>query len=497
MIKQKVLIVGGGTAGWMTACLMAKRWVTLGHEVALVESKNIATIGVGEGSTPYLKKFFDYLDVDEKEWMPLCNATFKANICFKHWSTVKGFEQYSHPFPSEVDQFNYSKFFAHTVAKRKGIMVEALPDKFLLGSALSARNLEPLPSTNFPFESLYGYHFDAVLLGTFLQTKAVQLGVKHHIDDIDRVTLNNDGNIASVQSTNNDDTSLKTYEADIFVDCTGFASRLSKQALNVPYVSFSDELCNDSAVTISTAVSNNHKPVQTISTALSNGWAWAIPLTNRVGNGYVYSSSYLTKEQAENELRRHIGCSAELTARHLTFNVGRLNNSWTQNCVAIGLSHAFVEPLEATAIHMIQYTIEHFIDELEHGDFTTINRDKFNQSVNATYDSIKDYIVAHYRTNSRRDSQYWLDNANNNNVPQSVREMFSSWIQGGDLQQTIERLKLTGFDVISWHCLLAGMGMFPPEDQVPLKPTDDPFYDMTKMDQFLESCSLNFNERTI
>ncbi|MFL2874237.1 MAG: tryptophan halogenase family protein, partial [Pseudohongiellaceae bacterium] len=413
---KNIVILGGGTAGWMAANLLQKRWRQKGVNITVVESPDIGIIGVGEGSTPLLKEFFDSLDISESEWMPQCNATYKNGISFNNWSTVSGYESYFHPFPCSLDFATFGLLYKYTALRRSGVDVLAHPNRFSLMAGLTQKKLAPLPAENFPFHFQYGYHFDSVLIGKFLRGKAKESGVSHIEGTVETVEQDSDGNIKALKLKNGD-----ILSGDFFIDCSGFASILLQRTLKVPFLSFSENLFNDSAVALPTEIEAD-APVETLSTALTNGWAWKIPLTNRFGNGYVFSSQYCSPDEAETELRAHLGVlDSDVEARHLKMKVGRAQESWSKNCLAVGLSQGFIEPLEATALQFVYSTIDQFAQALEQGDFTNEHREAFNEQMNANFEGIRDYIVLHYKTNSRSDSQYWIDNRENQKISENLR----------------------------------------------------------------------------
>lgn len=485
---KKIQIVGGGTAGWITANLMAKRWGNSGIEISLLESPEIGIIGVGEGSTPQLKAFFDKLGVDESDWMPACNATYKVGITFRNWSEKPGFEDYFHPFPSEVDTRNFTPFVYNCLLRRRGIDVDAHPNRYFVTARLAEQSLGPKPDYNFPFRVLYGYHFDAHLLGEFLRELAVKRGVQHLTGQVEDVRIDDNGNISSLGLHDG-----RSVDGDFYVDCTGFRSLLLQQAVGVSFESFASNLFNDAAVVLPTPQSPNPNS-QTISTALSNGWAWNIPLTNRVGNGYVYSSAYCGRDAAETELRSHLGLlNSDVDARHLRMRVGQVKKHWHRNCLAVGLSQGFIEPLEATALHIVQDTVETFISEFERGDFRNLYEDDFNQQVRARFEGVRDYIVCHYRANSRTDTEYWRDNARNENLSDSLFRLLTTWLECGDLSLEVRKQNISCYyNAISWHCILAGYGLFPDGPYRQPKSPAECRYSLDDIDDYVTRCALNF-----
>jgi len=486
---EKILIVGGGTAGWMAANLLVSRWKDI--DVCLLESTEIGIIGVGEGSTPHLKFFFDAIDVADSEWMPRCNATYKNGISFANWSSIPGFESYFHPFPAQTDDvFTVPFFFSNIKARMQGNNANAHPDHYFLETYLTRANLGPIPAESFPFGVAYGYHFDSGLLGQFLAEKAMSRGVKRILGTITEVVLDANGSLAAVRL---DDDSL--LDASFFIDCSGFKSLLLQGALKATFKSFKENLFNNAAVVMPTAISEIIPP-ETRSTALSNGWAWKIPLTNRYGNGYVYSTDYITPEQAEIELRQHLNLvDSDVVARHLQMKVGRVEKHWEKNCLAVGLSQGFIEPLEATALALSFNTISLFMAHYEKGLYTNQFEDAFNKEVNAKFDSVRDYIVCHYKVNQRKDTDYWKDNAANTYLSETLNQILHFWQRGGDFAKNMYMNNLVGsYQPKSWACLLAGYGVFPPLTSDAKAAQFKPVQDMEQLADFIRRCGLNFKQ---
>jgi tryptophan 6-halogenase len=482
-----IVILGGGTAGWMAANLFAQHWPQAA--VTLVESPEVGIIGVGEGSTPQLRAFFRTLGLAEADWMPKCNATYKAGIRFDGWSDTPGHASYFHPFATEVDFKTQPQFVYNCRARRTGRDVDANPDRYFLPRLLADERLSPVAGEAFPLDVGYGYHFDAHLVGQVLKEHALTLGVtrlERHIVDVD---VGEDGNIAALVARDGE-----RITGDLFVDCSGFRATLIQEALGERFMSFADNLFNDRAVAMPTPRDAAGIKPQTEATALSAGWRWSIPLTNRTGNGYVYSSRYIDADTAEAELRTELGMlGSDVEARHLEMKVGRVERSWVGNCLAVGLSQGFIEPLEATALHIVQATVEGFIAAFADGGFTPQHRNYFNDRIARRYDGIRDYIVCHYRVNRRSDSAYWRDNAANDNLSDNLKTMMTAWFRGADMDAVIAELGIAPYYAsASWHCLLSGYGVFP--DPAKLAPPGDDvvIHDLGAVDAFLRRCAMNF-----
>ena len=488
---RKVVIVGGGSAGWMAAMMLADALLPKGIEIQVLESPVVGIIGVGEGSTPWLRGFFDKLGIEEAEWMPACNATYKCGITFDRWSTRPGFESYFHPFASMLDNLTMTQFVHNVNARVAGADVYAHPNRFFIASALSEQNLAPKPNRNFPFDVWYGYHFDAVLLGQFLQKKAIARGVKYTSCHVKQVQLDERGDIATVVTD-----AGETIGADFYVDCTGFAGLLIQQTLKTPFVSFSNNLFNDSAVAMPTPLGEDI-PSQTVSTAMKHGWSWKIPLTERFGNGYVYSSAFCSADEAERELREHLGLLDSPTpARHLKMKIGRVTKHWNRNCLAVGLSQGFIEPLEATALLFIQHTLSNFVEFLEAGDLGEAAQERYNQRVNDHFEGTRDYIVTHFKTNNRTDTEYWRANASNGNLSEPLQELFRMWLSGRSIVPDVTRQTLgRGYPVFSWYCILAGMGIFPEPERLRAPTKKEARYKMSEIDNLLHRSALNFRKQ--
>lgn len=458
MYPKKITIAGGGTAGWMAASLLQHNWPNA--HITLVESENIGTIGVGEGSTPYLKEFFKNLSIAEHEWMPKCNATYKSGIEFPNWSEKPGYESYFHPFFSHLDIETGELFFEKVKAQKQGVCSNAHPDYYFVNTQISQRCKAPKSENQQNLDIDYSYHFDAGLLANFLKERCLRLGLVNIIDDITGVELKANGDISALKTNKSG-----AINADFFIDCTGFKGLLIQQALNVKFNSFKDNLFNDSAVAIQTP-KDSQSPIKTstCSTALSSGWAWQIPLANRYGNGYVYSSEFINADQAEQELKEHLNISHldDIQVKHLKMKVGRVEKHWYKNCLAVGLSQGFIEPLEATALMLVQFTVEEFIKTYSNDQDHIAQQKSFNDNVNHMIEGVRDYIVTHYKVNSKSNSPYWKKCREHATISNNLSALLKAWGDPELFEDELEKQQ----DILvylrpSWYVILAGMGLFP------------------------------------
>ena len=494
-MKQKtprIVVLGGGSAGWITAALFAKAWGNQGSAITVVESPEIGIIGVGEGSTPQLKAFFEHIGVDEVKWMSACDATWKLGIRFTGWSQRPGFENYFHPFSCPVDLHSEPSFIRNCALARRGFDVPAHPDYFYLATKLAGAGMAPHAGESFPFAPSYGYHFDAFKLGAFLRDHCTAQGVSHLERKIEQVELTGNGEVAALLSEGGE-----RIEGTFFVDCSGFRSVIAQERLGGRFVSFDENLFNDRAVVFPTASDISYKP-QTDAIAMRAGWRWKIPLTTRNGNGYVYASDAISDDEAERELREALGLLDDpVTARFLRMKVGRVEQSWTKNCLAAGLAQGFIEPLEATALHFVIATALDFIRAFETGGFTAEYRDDFNQAVAERYDGIRDYIVGHYRLNQRSDTDYWRANAANTALSDRFRAMMSGWFSQADMAETLaSTYREPTYSLTSWHCLFGGYGTYPDSAKMRPLPMDYAGADMAALETMLSACARNFTPAT-
>jgi tryptophan halogenase len=429
---NEVLIVGGGAAGWLTACFLAKTLAARearGVKVTLVESPEIGIVGVGEGSFPSIRGTLSAIGIDEARFIKECNATFKQGVHFRHWVRAPGepgADHYFHPFsqpsqrPGGFELLPYwlngdagaGVPFAEAVTMQKRVADAAhAPKRPHDGDFLGAMN--------------YAYHFDAGRFAALLATHAKSLGVRHLQGNVERVELDEEGAIAAVHTREHGPLS-----AGLYVDCTGFRALLIGEALGSPFKSVGDVLFVDRALALQVPYETPDAPIpsHTISTAHEAGWTWDIGLQDRRGIGYVYSSRHTDDARAEQVLRGYIGPQADgLQPRRLELKVGYRETQWIANCVAVGLSGGFLEPLESSGIGLIE-TAAYLVGFLfPHDGALESTARLFNTLMRERYARIVDFIKLHYCLSRRTDSRFWLGNADPATIPQSLRDKLAMW----------------------------------------------------------------------
>lgn len=456
---RSVLVVGGGTAGWLTAANLAQSFNSSGQgaiSVTLIESPDIPTIGVGEGTWPTMRATLQKLGIKEEDFLRSCNATFKQGTKFVNWQHSELPASYHHLFTSVSDptQFNLAPYW----------LLGGAGDDKPYASAVSAQGiiaelgLAPKKITNKAYEGVlnYAYHLDAGKFAELLKNHAQQkLGVQFISANVLDVSLTTDGSIAAIITDR-----AGTQQADFYVDCTGFQSLLLGKAMGVGFCSVADTLLTDHAVTIQVPHPAPDSPVNacTHSTAQEAGWIWDIGLTNRRGVGYVYSSEYVSHDEAEQCLRRYIGPAADaLVARKLAMQVGYREKFWHKNCVAIGLSAAFVEPLEASAIFLIEAAANMLADQLPAlKQNLPLAERKFNTSFLFRWQKTIDFIKLHYALSGRAEP-FWQAARAKQLIPQSLQDLLQSWhtqpVSAYDFAHVYEP-----FPMESYQYVLYGMG---------------------------------------
>jgi tryptophan 6-halogenase len=421
---SRVVILGGGTAGWMTGAYLGKALQGTA-QITVIEAPAIPKIGVGEATIPNLQRvFFDYLGIDEDEWMVECNASFKMGVKFINWRTPGPGSAMERPYNGKPDHFyhcfgqlpHYDQFpLSHywvykkyhgspsDTAAASAFDYACYKEPPILDSNRAPRFPDGSPATN------YAWHFDAHLVADYLRKFSVtKQGVQHIQDEMQEVILDERGFITALRMKSD-----RLIEGDLFVDCSGFRGLLLNKAMGEPFIDMSDHLLCDSAVATAVPHDDAANGVQpyTSSIAMSAGWTWKIPMLGRFGSGYVYSSKYATQDQATDEFCRLWGLHPEeAPLNHIHFRVGRNRRAWVRNCVSIGLASCFLEPLESTGLYFIYAAIYQLAKHFPDMRFDPVLIDRFNSEINKMFDDCRDFIQAHFYFAPRVDTPFWRAN---------------------------------------------------------------------------------------
>ncbi len=429
---KNILIVGGGTAGWLTAAFLARTLGTASGEgvrITLVESSEIGIIGVGEGTFPSIKGTLAAIGIDEARFLRESTATFKQGVKFVDWVRPRGapgHDHYFHPFSAPSQRPGGPELLPYWLLGAAGngsAFAEAATMQKRIADA--SRGPKRMGDADFLGPMNYAYHFDAGRFAVLLSEHAKSLGVGHIIATVERIELDANGAIGTVVTRE-----AGTLTADLYVDCTGFRGALIGGALGSPFRNLNDVLFVDRAVAVQVPYERADTPIPsyTISTAHEAGWTWDIGLHQRRGVGYVYSSRHTDDARAEQLLRTYIGPASDgLSPRLLKLNVGYREVQWVKNCVSVGLSAGFLEPLESSGIGLIE-TAAYLIGYLfpANGDIAPAAK-VFNEFMKARYERIVDFIKMHYCLTQRTDSTFWIDNADPLTMPESLKEKLAMW----------------------------------------------------------------------
>jgi tryptophan halogenase len=433
---KNILIVGGGSAGWLTAAYLAKVLGCssgAGPTLTLMEASDIGIIGVGEGSFPSLRGTLSALGIDEARFVRECSATFKQGIRFDHWlhapgsaAAQRGSSGYFHPFSSPSQRPGGPELLPYWL---QGMAAPGAP--FASAATMQSTIVEAMHApkrigdADFSGPMNYAYHFDAGRFAGLLGSHARSLGVQHVLAQVEQVELDEVGAIKSLHTRCG-----RSFSADLYIDCTGFHASLIGGALGSPFRSVADSLFVDRALALQVPYGDPAGPIAscTISTACEAGWTWDIGLQERRGVGYVYSSRHTDDARAEQVLRQHVGPESDaLNARKLELRLGYREQQWVKNCVAIGLSSGFLEPLEASGIGLVEtaaYLVAHLFPH--DGDTEPVAR-RFNSFMRQRYEHIVDFIKLHYCLSQRQDSAFWRDNRAPASIPASLQDRLAMW----------------------------------------------------------------------
>ena len=451
-----IVILGGGTAGWMAATAFASLIPPNRCRVRLVESEKIGIVGVGEATFPEIRNFNAAVGIDEAEMMRATKAAFKLGIQFVDWG-FKG-SRYIHPFgvhgPVGMDHIFHHRWLR---ALRLGLKVDIQDYSFAAQAARDCRfELPETRRSTIDSAYSYAYHFDAGLYALYLRSVAEQRGAirtEGKVRDIVQDPETGDVRALVLESG-------ETISGDLFIDCSGFRSLLLGKTLGTAWKDWSKWLPCDRAWAVPSA--RDELSPYTRSTAMEAGWRWRIPLQHRTGNGYVFSSSFISEDEAAGALMRSLETEALGEPRLVKFQTGHRTISWAKNCVAVGLASGFFEPLESTSIYLIQVAIMELVRLLPDKRIDPRLRDEFNQRIDLQYERIRDFLILHYKLTSREDAEIWRY-CGAMDVPESLARKIELFRHSA----IIERYKDGLFPPTSWLSVLIGQGLIP-ENYSPL-----------------------------
>ncbi len=426
---RKIAVLGGGTAGWSAASMLAERFRKHDVQITLVESPRIASVGVGEATVPGILGVHRSLNIDEREFIKATNATLKLGIEFRAWNYSGG--RFFHPFSqfgAAIDKVDFHQCWNRLNKEKRYTNIE---DYSLCASlAKAGRFALPDNGSNNPLAWYgYAYHFDASLYARFLRDYAESRGVIRLSDTVHAVQKNPDNGFIDTLHLE----SGEKISADLFFDCSGFRSRLLGAEMAVETIDWSKHLPCDRAVAVQTESEGPLLPY-TSSTAMSEGWRWRIPLQNRTGNGYVYSSNYIDDEQAENDFLSQLSEPLRTEPRVIQFKAGMRKKFWEKNCIAIGLASGFIEPLESTSISLMHTGVDKAIVHMPDLLVSDEGIDRANELNRLEYEGIRDFIILHYWASKRDDSQFWRD-VRKAPIPDTLATKIAAYMENGALLQ--------------------------------------------------------------
>lgn len=448
---RSIVILGGGSAGWMTAAALSSLLNPQDVQITLVESEQIGTIGVGEATIPDIINFNRLLGIPEDVFMKATDATFKLGIEFNNWGQIG--DSYFHPFGTHGADMQGIDFHQYWLMLRNAGKQEDYFD-YSLCSQAARENKFTLPDNNprsVSSQVRYAYHFDATLYARFLRKYAEDRGVIRVEGRVDDVILNGQtGHIETLELE-----SGKMVAGEFFFDCTGFRALLLGDKLGVDYEDWTHWLPCNSAQAVACDPNGPLKPY-TIATAKSAGWQWRIPTQHRTGNGHIYSDEYLSDEEARDSLLQDLDGKAHGDPKQLRFTTGCRRTFWEKNCIAIGLSAGFLEPLESTSIYLIQMGISRFISLYPDNRLAPVVQKEYNSQMGLLFDQVRDFIILHYCATERDDTPFWAY-CKNMSLPESLVQKIELFREAGRIFRYEDEL----FSKNSWTAVLFGQGVFP------------------------------------
>jgi Tryptophan halogenase len=469
LIKH-VVILGGGTAGWMAASYLSKG---LGATTAitLIESKDIKKIGVGEATIPNLQRvFFDFLGIPEEQWMRECNGSFKGAVKFINWrplATEPNNHFYHHfgliPNCDNVPLSHYWVLRREVEGSREPMDYACYAQSGLLDRKLAPRREDGTSAF------AYAWHMDAHLIADYLSGIARSGGVNHIIDTFVGAELDEKGDIRALRTS-----SGRRIEGDLFIDCSGFRGLLINKVLEEPFMDMSNELLCNSAIACSIPHDDERLGVEpyTSAIAMKHGWTWKIPLLGRFGSGYVFSDAFVSDDEAAHEFASLWGLNPEsANLNRIKFRTGRNRRAWVRNCVSLGLASCFLEPLESTGIYFIYAALYHLLKYFPDGSFDPRLSARFNEEIESMYDDCRDFVQAHYVTTGRDDTAFWRANKHALKISDRMQHKLEAYKAGIEINMPVasEADYYSSFETefrnfwtnSSYYCVFAGMGFLP------------------------------------
>lgn len=448
---RNIVIVGGGSAGWMTAAALSSMLPSNAMNITLIESEQIGTVGVGEATIPDVINFNAMLGIPEQDFLKATNGTFKLGIEFKNWGQIG--DSYFHPFGTHGVDMNGIDFHQFWLRYREAHAGSVIED-FSLCSVSAKSDKFTLPTQD-PRSVLsqirYAYHFDATAYAKFLRQFSEQRGVRRVEGKVSDVTQSSEtGFIQSVTLE-----SGETISGDLFFDCTGFRALLMRNTLEVGFEDWGHWLPCDTAQTVACERSGALLPY-TISTAKEAGWQWRIPTQHRTGNGHIYSSNHLSDDDAIESLLGDLDGSPLSEPRKIKFRTGHISKFWEKNCIAIGLSGGFLEPLESTSLFLIQEGVSKFISLFPTADMPETVSNEYNRQLTKKFAQVRDFIILHYKATQRTDSEFW-NYCRTMSVPDSLTEKMELFEEAGRVFRYEDEL----FSKTSWIAVLLGQNVMP------------------------------------
>lgn len=464
---KHIVIVGGGTAGWMSAAALARVVGTQNCRVTLVESAQIGTVGVGEATIPPILEFNKLLGIDADDMLRATQATFKLGIEFTGWGRQD--DVYMHPF-GEFGRTIHNVNFWHYWKKAYDLGLSPKLDAYSLNWSAAKQNRFRRPDNvpNSPLSNIpHAYHFDASLYALYLRKFSEKLGVTRVEGLVEHVAQDQESGFITSLTLQ----SGETIEGDFFFDCSGFRGLLIEQCLETGYEDWTHYLpCNSAQAVSSEAMRVKHPYTKSI--AQRFGWQWRIPLQHRTGNGIVYSNEFGSDEQAQEILLANLATDSTAEPRQLRFVTGKRRKIWNKNCLALGLSSGFLEPLESTSIHLIQSTIMNFFARYPRRVGFEVEQERFNRLADNEFRSVRDFLILHYKATERDDSEFW-NYCRNMEIPASLQEKLDLYRSGSWLARDSREL----FGEASWLAVLDGQhvhakGYSPLVDSLPVEKLD-------------------------